>query len=88
MKDHTELKEKIAIIFSAHLNIEAPIAETDLIATGVMDSLALVELLTRLEQTFGVQISVDDLELDNFRSIDSIARFVAFHGGIAVESVA
>ena len=29
MKDHAELKEKIAIIFSEHLNIEAPPAETD-----------------------------------------------------------
>jgi len=86
MKDHAELKVRIAIIFSEHLNIEAPMAETDLVATGVLDSLALIELLLRLEQSFGVQISVDDLELDNFRSIDSIARFVERHG--AIEAVA
>ena len=86
MKEHAELKERIAIIFSEHLNIEAPLAETDLVATGAIDSLALVELLVRLEQSFGVNISVDDLELDNFRSIDSIAKFVAYHG--AIEAVA
>jgi acyl carrier protein len=79
MKDHSELVNKIAAIFSQHLNIEAPSSETDLLVTGTLDSLALVELLLRLEQNFGVRISVDDLELDDFRSLDSIARFVALH---------
>ncbi|MCI0390244.1 MAG: acyl carrier protein [Acidobacteria bacterium] len=86
MNEYTELKEKLAAIFSQHLNIEAPADDTDLLATGIIDSLTLVELLLRLEQAFGVQISVDDLELDNFRSLDSIARFVAFHR--TVEAIA
>jgi acyl carrier protein len=77
MKEYPELVEKVAAIFSQYLNIEAPSSDTDLLVTGMLDSLALVELLLRLEQTFGVRISVDDLELDDFRSLDSIARFVA-----------
>jgi len=86
MREHEELKDKLAAIFSQHLNIEIPASDTDLFATGMMDSLALVELLLRLEQTFGVQISVSDLELDDFRSLDSIARLIAFQ--CAVEAVA
>jgi len=35
-----------------------------------------------LEESFDVSISTDDLELENFRSIDSIARFVAFHSRV------
>ncbi|MCG3162920.1 MAG: D-alanine--poly(phosphoribitol) ligase subunit 2 [Acidobacteria bacterium] len=80
MDEYTELKYKLAEIFSQHLNVQAPASDTDLLATGIMDSLALVELILRIEQDFGVQVSVDDLELENFRSLDSIARFVAFHG--------
>jgi len=86
MKEYAELQDRLAAIFSQYLNIEAPGSDTDLLATGILDSLALVELLLRLEQTFGMRISIDDLELDNFRSLDSIARFVAFH--CAVETVA
>jgi acyl carrier protein len=86
MKDYAEVKERIATIFSEHLNIKAQTDDADLLVTGAIDSLALVELLVRLEQSFGVQISVDDLELDNFRSLESIAKFVAFHG--ALETVA
>ncbi|MGE0131184.1 MAG: phosphopantetheine-binding protein [Blastocatellales bacterium] len=82
MDEYMELKAKLAAIFTEHLNIEAPTGDTDLLAAGIIDSLALVELLLRLEQNFGVQISVDDLELDHFRSLDSIARFVAFHSAV------
>jgi acyl carrier protein len=86
MNEYAEIKEKLADIFLQHLNIEVPASDTDLLAAGIMDSLALVELLLRLEQTFGAGVSIDDLELDNFRSLDSIAGFVAFHS--AVEAVA
>jgi acyl carrier protein len=86
MNEYAEIKGKLADIFLQHLNIEIPAGDTDLFAMGIMDSLALVELLLRLEQTFGARVSVDDLEFDNFRSLDSIARFVAFHS--EVETVA
>ena len=47
--------------------------------------MAFVELLLQLENEFGVTTSVDDLEPENFRSIDSIAEFVRSphqrHGG-------
>lgn len=86
MNEHGEIKEKLADIFLQHLNIEVSASDTDLLATGIMDSLALVELILRLEQTFGARVSIDDLELDNFRSLDNIASFVAFHS--EVETVA
>src|SRR5262249_52365739 len=82
MNEYAEIKEKLADIFLQHLNIEVPASDTDLLASGIMDSLALVELLLRLEQTFGASVSIDDLELDNFRSLDSIAGFVAFHSAV------
>lgn len=86
MNEYIELKEKLRATFSQHLNIEVPAGDTDLLVTGIIDSLALVELMLRLEQDFGVQIPVDELEVENFRSLDSIARFVAFNG--AAEAVA
>jgi len=59
------------------LSLEVSSVDTDLVETGLLDSLALVELLAQLEETFGVSVSTDDLELENFRSIASIAGFVA-----------
>jgi D-alanine--poly(phosphoribitol) ligase subunit 2 len=63
-------------VFSGALHLDVPAFDTDLFDTGVLDSLAFVELLLQLEREFGVTTSVDDLESDNFRSIDNIAEFV------------
>jgi D-alanine--poly(phosphoribitol) ligase subunit 2 len=70
------LCEQIASLLSATLNLDVPSVETDLFETGVLDSLAFVDLLLALEQRFGVTTSLDDLEVDNFRSIARIADFV------------
>ena len=77
MIEHHGVHEKLTELFARKLNLDVPSFETDLVGTGLLDSLALVELLAQLEETFGVPISTDDLELENFRSIDSIAGFVA-----------
>lgn len=60
-----------------------PAFDTDLFDAGVLDSLAFVELLLQLEREFGVTTSVEDLEPENFRSIDSIAGFVGARTGAA-----
>ena len=73
--DH-EIADRLARIFAEALHMEAPAIDTDLFDTGMLDSLAFVELLLRLEQDFGVSVSVDDLELDNFRTLGRIVGFV------------
>ena len=77
MSDVNRLRERIAGVFSSALHLDVPAFDTDLFDAGVLDSLAFVELLLQLEREFGVTTSVDDLEVENFRSIDSIADFVA-----------
>jgi len=76
MIEQRGIHKKLTELFVRKLNLEVPSVETDLVGTGLLDSLALVELLAQLEETFGVSISTDDLELENFRSIASIAGFV------------
>ncbi|HTM11119.1 MAG TPA: acyl carrier protein [Verrucomicrobiae bacterium] len=75
------LRDRIAGIFSEKLHIEVASAETDLMQTGLLDSLALVELLFHLEQELGIKISLETIELENFRSIARIAAFIAAHDG-------
>jgi acyl carrier protein len=77
MIDTLALQQQVAALFSEKLNLHVASVETDLIETGLLDSLALVELLAQLEESFYVSISTDDLELENFRSITNIAGFVA-----------
>ena len=68
---------RVAAILADRLKIDAGSLETDLFAAAALDSLGLVELLLGLEEEFGITISADDLELDRFRSVSSIAAFVS-----------
>jgi acyl carrier protein len=76
MIEHHVVHQKLTELFAKKLSLEVSSVDTDLVGTGLLDSLALVELLAQLEETFGLSISTDDLELENFRSIASIAGFV------------
>jgi acyl carrier protein len=69
--------DRIVRLFVEKLHLEIPSIDTDLIETGVMDSLTFVDLLVQLEHDFGIQISLQNLELDHFRSIAAIAEFIS-----------
>lgn len=49
----------------------------DFFALGFVNSLVAMQLIQFLEQEFGVAVEDEDLDLDNFRSIDRIDDFVA-----------
>jgi acyl carrier protein len=68
---------QIKELFADKLLVEVESLNTDLLDAGLLDSLALIQLLVQLEERFGVKIAVDELEIDDFRSIASIARLVA-----------
>ncbi len=77
MTDTNAIIGRLGALFVESLHIEAPSADTDLFETGILDSLQLVELLLQLEQRFGFQIKIDDIDLDDLRTLARIARLVA-----------
>ena len=68
--------EQIQTIFSQVLYREVQSPQADLFESGLLDSMSLIELLFSLEQQFGFQPDISDLDLDQFRSIESIAQLV------------
>lgn len=50
--------------------------DDNLFETGIVNSLFAVQLLTFLEKTFDIQVSPEDLLMENFQSIDSATLFV------------
>lgn len=69
--------DRVQRLFVETLNTAAPSPEADLIDSGVLDSLALVELLFALEREFGVTIPLEELDIDTFRTVASISELVA-----------
>lgn len=76
MDQKDQIGNGIEQLFRDKLNIEVPTHDTDLIAEGILDSLLLVDLLLHLERDYQISIALDDLELDNFRTIHAIKGFI------------
>jgi acyl carrier protein len=77
MSDPHVIRDQISRLFSDVLHRPVQSADDDLFETGVLDSLAFVDLLAELERRFGLTIALDDLEVEHFRSVARIAEFVA-----------
>jgi D-alanine--poly(phosphoribitol) ligase subunit 2 len=72
-----DLTARVRQVFVEALTIQVPSVDTDLVDTGLLDSLALVELLFAIEQRFGVDLSLGELDIENFRTVERIAAFLA-----------
>ncbi len=48
----------------------------DIFATGFVNSMFAMQLVNFVEQTFGFTVESEDMEIDNFRSINAIAALV------------
>jgi acyl carrier protein len=50
--------------------------DTDLLAGGVLDSIAVLRLATFVGEEFGIEIRPADFVIENFRSVEAVAAFV------------
>jgi acyl carrier protein len=50
--------------------------DQDLLASELIDSMGIMQLISFLEQKYGVKVGDEDLDPENFRTIDTIASFV------------
>lgn len=72
----TDLAEVVEAIFREDLGIEVPGPDVDVIEGGLLDSLSLITLVVELEERCRVQIPFETLEVDDFRTVDSIVSLV------------
>src|ERR671937_2999172 len=81
MEHITSLEKEVTTLLSGTLNVQVPSTHEDLLAGGFIDSLKIVELLMELETRFAMRVPLNELEIEVFRSVASIAAFVARQKG-------
>jgi D-alanine--poly(phosphoribitol) ligase subunit 2 len=74
-----EITARIQRIFEETFNVSAPAPQIDIIEAGLLDSIALVTFLFEIELQFGMEIPLESLEIDDFCTIEGIARLIG-HG--------
>lgn len=68
--------ESLAAFLTDILNVEGPLdAETELFSSGLLDSVAMINLIAHIEDQARIEVRPSDVTLDNF---DTIARILAY----------
>lgn len=50
--------------------------EVEIFNEGIVNSLFAIELMIFIEKEFNIKVNVEDLDLDHFKSINSISEFI------------
>jgi acyl carrier protein len=71
---------RLQALFVECFHIEVPSPDTDLLETGILDSLQFVELLAQLEQRYGLKVQLDAIDIEDLRTLARIARLMSSNG--------
>lgn len=75
-----DTKAKIQTFLSRYIHNFDLTEDTDIFGGGLVNSLFAMQLIAFLEKEFAITIENDDLKLDNFRTINSMAALIANKG--------
>ena len=70
------MKEKILEVLRAENEEIVEDLDRDLLASGILDSFDIVNLVVALEEALGISIDVEMVTPENFQTADSIIRML------------
>jgi acyl carrier protein len=81
-----EIKLKLDTFLSTHLRNKELTCDQDIFALGLVNSLFAMQLVTFVEKEFGITVEQEDLEIENFSTINAIANLVCRKIGSAMSA--
>ena len=77
MRQQTSIRRNVTSIVCETLTIENISYEVDLIDSGLLDSLSLVQLMVSFEEEFNIRFEPEDLDFDDYRSVKSMTKMIS-----------
>jgi len=84
MMQAADIKEAVRQFIFSSIRLPDLGDDDNLFESGIVNSLFAVQLMTFVEKTFGIQVESDDLDIENFKSLNATTGFVMRkngHGG-------
>jgi acyl carrier protein len=75
------IKEAVKGFILRSINIPQLDDDDNLFASGIANSLFAVQLMTFIEKTFSIEVGMDDLDIENFKSLNAMTAFVVRKNG-------
>jgi methoxymalonate biosynthesis acyl carrier protein len=71
-----EILAELRDFFTTATAGNTPGPDEDYFALGLVNSLLALELVAHVERRFAIAVEVEDLDLDNFRTLNRVTAFV------------
>lgn len=75
-EEEKKIRETVTNFLLRSINIANLNDDDNLFESGIVNSLFAVQLMTFLEKIFALEIGMDDLDIENFKSVNATAAFV------------
>ena len=75
------IRETVRRFILSSINMPQLDADDNLFESGIVNSLFAVQLMTFIEKTFAIELGPDDLDIENFKSLNAATAFVVRKNG-------
>jgi len=87
MSDDRTIEQRLLQYLHEHHLVRGPIdCQTDLIQSGQLDSLVVMDVVGFVASNFRIEMSPHEISPDNLRSVERLARFVAAASRVSGEA--
>ena len=80
-EEHPDEKQAIRRFILSSVALRELDDDANLFEAGIVNSLFAVQLMMFVEKTFAVEVRADDLDIENFKSVNATAAFVQRRNG-------
>src|SRR4051812_14891081 len=74
---YQDIKDRVRQFITASVAIADLDDDANLFESGIVNSLFAVQLTVFIEKAFRIEVGIEDLEIENFKSLNATASFVA-----------
>lgn len=75
-QEENKVRETVTNFLLGSISIANLNGDDHLFESGIVNSLFAVQLMTFLEKNFAIEIGMDDLDIENFKSVNATTAFV------------
>jgi len=82
MSTAPEIRDQVRSFILRSITLTELGDDDNLFESGIVNSLFAVQLMTFIEKTFDIEVESDDLDMENFKSVNAAAAFVLRKNGV------
>ena len=71
-----EIETKVRSFLGKYVSDPEVDGDLDLFSAGLVNSLYAMQLVLFIEQEYGIQVTNEDLDYENFKSVQAIVQFI------------